>query len=855
MDEIQRKLALIDEQLAGRNLHKRIIASSPLVFPALGLMIGIVIQNALSHQNQTGFGVWPWLVTLMVFSVGSVLFFVFYKTNPRPDLTAYCALVCFLCLGAIRLESFQRAKPNDIRNFVGNEPKLATIRGLVISEPYRENRQWQFSRFLYWDQACSFYLKLTQLKSPKGWVTLTGTVRVQIDEPTLDLRAGDYIQAYCWLERFKAPTNPGEFDIQKYLANKNIFIASSIGSRDAIELLQPHTAGIFLKFKRTLQEIAGRALLGELNIQGQEYALLQALTLGYRTNIDSRTYRAFQETGLLHFISLSGMNFAIVIGVVWWLCKTAGLMKPARALICLIASAVFLLVVPPQPPAIRAAIMSCVFCASFFFSRRSTPYNSLALAAIVLLLIRPTYLFEADWQLSFAAVLGILLFAPSLSNWMFERTADQFGKKNRPSLFLRILRKTIASVIAVFAVSLAAWLATAGIMLHHFCTFNYLTSIWTVLVSPLIAVVSVLGYAKILVAIVLPNTAAMLDWPVAWLSWLLIEIVRLIGSWNISQIRLGQMPYAIIFAYYALLLFALVPIRRQLAKKLICGVTAAAIIITLIAVKWNRTHRDYLTLTCLDIGHGQAILAQFPGRANILLDAGSSSRKDIGTRIVVPFLNRCGIDRLDAIIISHNDLDHINGIPEIVENFRVDTIYANDAFFTSLDERPTVKFLSQNLKAKGLDIKPFDEMPPFSTDIRLTTLWPNKQLLHDNQLSENDRSTVFCMDFAGVKILVCSDIEKRAQTEILRTYPELRADIVIAPHHGSPNTLNLDFLDTLTPHTVICSCGRIQRQSQEILTPPPNSKMLATVRDGAVTICITKDGRAETSTFGPDKGF
>ncbi len=159
-----------------------------------------------------------------------------------------------------------------------------------------------------------------------------------------------------------------------------------------------------------MRQTATQALLGNLSLEDRSRGLLEALLLGYRGHIDSTTYRAFRKTGLLHFISLSGMHLGILVGIIWWLCKTAGLTKPARAIICIIAIGVFLLIVPPRAPTLRAAVICLVFCLSFFFRRKSNSLNTLSLAAITLLLIRPTNLFEAGWQLSFASVLGLILF-------------------------------------------------------------------------------------------------------------------------------------------------------------------------------------------------------------------------------------------------------------------------------------------------------------------------------------------------------------------------------------------------------------------------------------------------------------
>jgi competence protein ComEC len=917
MNDIRRKLDLIDKQLAGGpSFFERIISTSPLAIVALGLIAGIVIQNVAVLP------IWFWLTLLGLCATAAILIFTVYKEGKiasypaaaracaetsAPILLSACALMCFLCLGAIRLTAFYRAKPNDIRNFVGNrkelatgdtkntekrlkmdsrfrgndrdngvndrdkndndnsadsansavresDAKLATIRGIISTEPYIQNySEWKFARFKLTDPTSSFYLKLREIETAGGWVEASGTIRVQVDEPILDLKAGDYVQMYCWLDRFNGPTNPGQFDVAKYLARRNVFVAASVQSRDAIELLKGNSAGAssFIKLKRRLQEIAGQALRGDLDVEGQNYALLQALVLGYRTEIDSETYEAFQKTGLLHFLCLSGMNFMILFWIIWWLCKTAGLMKRACAVICLAAAGIFLLVIPPQPPAFRAAIMCSVFCASFFFRRNSNPFNALSLAAVILLLIRPNYLFEADWQLSFASVLGILLFAEPIENFINEKVTalleDPATGKPRP--YSNIVSRLTSPVIAVFSVSSAAWLASTGILLHHFYRINYLTSVWTVIVSPLIAVASIGGYVKVFLALVLPSAGIILDKIISPVLGLLIWLVKLFAGRNISEILIGKMSPVVVILYYAFLLFAFfVHFRRPFVKKLVWIAAALVIIVSLVAVKWQRTYRDELVLTCLDVGHGQAILAQLPGKANILFDAGSLQKSDVGRRVVIPFLDYSGINRIDAIIISHNDVDHINGIPEIVEHCKVSQVFANEAFFDETDRWGTAKFLKDYLATKDLEIKHMDTSLSFGSPANIKTLWPINDVPKE-QLSDNDKSSVSLIQFGIAKVLLCSDIEKYAQAQLLATIPDLKADIVIVPHHGSRRTLDVNFLEGLESEILICSCDRTQYQRYVTVGNKDNPNSFYTARDGAIKVSINKDETITATTF------
>ena len=849
MDHIQQKLALIDRQLAGwTDLHRQIINTCPLLFVATGLIAGILLQD------KSGLSISVWLILLALCTTVTVLIFVIRQRDKGGSsalvLLSTCVLICFVCLGGIRLTRFRELSTNDISNLVTEQRKLATIRGLIITDPHRDKRQWQFAKFTHSDPGSSFYLKIDEVKSTTGWVTAAGTVRARADEAVLDLKAGDYIQAYCWLDSFKEPTNPGQFNTAGYLARKNVFVAASIKSRDGIELLKSRNKGVLTRIKRKLRKTVARALLGPAMPDEPEQGLLQALLLGYRGGIDSDTYRAFRKTGLLHFISLSGMHLGILIGTIWWLCRTVGLMKRARAIICIIAIGIFLLVVPARSPTLRAAIIGWTFCASFLFRRHSSPFNTLSLAAVILLLIRPIYLFEAGWQLSFASVLGILLFCKRFHFFLYEKiTGLPWDKKTTLTrLFFRIISRPGPYLLRLFSTGVTAWLGGAGILLYHFYTITPLTCVWTVIAFPFVALILTLGFLKILLSFLLPTAAWGLGVVVGWLCQFLIWIVGWLADLDVSQILIGHVPAALIIFYYALVPFAgFVYFRRPLFKKAICTVSIAAIIFFLGVTKWQRTHRNNLVLTALNVGHGQAILARMPGKANILFDAGSADYSDIGRRIVSPFLDHIGISKINAIVISHSHFDHINGIPEITEHCEVQNVYANDAFFSSIDDWGTAKFLNKSLCDRGLEIQHLAKDLIVPGAARIKILWPTEQVCADSELSDNNKSTVALIEFAGRKILLCSDIEKCAQNGLLHLFPHLKANVVVVPHHGSPTTSDPDFLEHLDADVLICNCRRSRYERLSRVTNRAN--WLYTPKDGAITVCIDKDGTIKMDTF------
>ncbi len=836
MDEIQRKLSLIDRQLVGSDFHKQIISTCPLIFIAAGLISGIIIQSKIDPPGSI------WSILLIICVLSTLWVFIAYKSSTR-YVTAYLTLVCFVSLGAIRLISFNHPEPNDIRNLTGTDRTLTSIRGMVVTRPYiNTNQHWKFANFRPADPTCSFQLGLAELKSAGGWIKAAGTIRVQVDEPVYDLEAGDNIQAYCWLNRFGPPSNPGQFDTAQYLSRHNIYIGASIKTRNSITLLPKSPAGIFTRLKTRIRELAAEALSGDLSNEDASRGLLQALLLGYRKNIDSDINRAFQKTGLLHFISLSGLHMGILTGMIWWLCKTIGLLKPARAVICIISVAVFLLIVPPRAPTLRAAIICWVFCASFLFRRFPNSINTLSLAAIILLLIRPTQLFEAGWQLSFATVLGIILLTKPIETFISEKIPNSRFHSSFSSKF-------ISPVLKLFAVGFSAWLGGAGILLYHFHTITPLASVWTILVFPLVALILVLGFSKMVSFFILPTLSSLLAAPATLFSNLLIRIVKAIADLNISEILIGHVSIFPVIFYYSAIVFAVWGFSyRPRTRKIFASATLIITIFFLGGVKWQRTHRENLTLTCLDVGQGQAILVQLPGSTNILFDAGSLLRSDVGSRVVIPYLNYIGINTIEQIIISHNDIDHINGIPEIVEQCKVSGVYANDAFFENKDSWGTAEFLRNCLLEYGYEIKRLDKIPYSADFVKIDILWPTEQQ-YDRDLSDNDKSLVVSISFAGREILLCSDIEQFTQKELLRRYPELKVDIVIVPHHGSINTLDKSFLENLDADILICSCNRRQYESAKKTLTSFRADSFYTYNNGAVTVQINKDGKITTKTF------
>ena len=578
--------------------------------------------------------------------------------------------------------------------------------------------------------------------------------------------------------------------------------------------------------------------------------MLAALLLGKRANLPAETYNSFRRTGLAHFISLSGMHIGILAGFIWWMCKSAGLSKRKRAVALFLLIALYVIIVPPRAPTLRAAMLCWFFCISVLVRKRAYPLNTLSLTAIVLLLIRPADTFSAGLQLSFTTVLGIILFYERIEDQLLKLTIDripslQSGEKMTPRL--NFAAGLCMAIVTTMSVGLSAWLGGAGVLLYHFGTITPLAGLWTIITLPLVFAILAAGFAKIALAVFLPTAALIISPVVTGLSNLFIWIVRLIDSVNISYILVGKVSIGVIVSYYLLLgVWRFGYIRRPIIKKIICTLLGFAVFAGVGIAKSKSIYRRGLELTCLSVGHGQSVLAELPGRGNLLIDCGSLSSKDIGRRIVAPFLRQKGISKLHAVLLSHDDTDHINGIPEIVSECQTQSIYVNSAFMAKSKTLSTAGFLADCLSRKNIELKQTDEMN-FNSKAEVRLLCPDEKACMDKTLNDNDKSNVILIEYAGKGILICSDIEKLAQQRLLALYPDLKADVMIMPHHGSTRNLVDGFVERINPQSVIISCSAGSYESS--YKPEMPVRAFYTPVDGAVTIRITADGKLKIDGF------
>jgi competence protein ComEC len=844
VDPIRLQIEALDEELRPpRPFTDRIMESCPLLPPACGLIVGLILQRKLS------FPFWFWAVILLILIFAAL--YVRKRPSFRHRLIALLWIGFFagILLGAVRLRLFQSPRPDDIRRRIPDQPALASLGGRILTEPRLEDRsQWVFGQTQWTARSTSFILRIDEALTTDGWEPASGIVYASISEPVRSMKAGDRIRFHGRLNRPRPPDNPGMFDGKQYLENQGIFRVAQIPALQSIILHEQDRRGYWHRLIGRFREGIYETMDAFGGDQKEYSDLPQALLLGKRSTLPVETWLAFQKTGLAHYISLSGMHVGILSGIFWWFGRAAGLEKRTRAMLCILLIGLYAAAVPPRAPTLRAVFLAEFVFLSILICQRPQPLNTLALTALVLLLIQPCELFQAGWQLSYATVLGILLFYESLFTilskplFLYPQISDWLFRFPGGSILWTILQ----SSLKLLSVGFSAWLGGAGILLWHFGTLTPLSAVWTVLVFPLVFLILLTGFMKWLLVPLLPTLAALCSVWLDILSDWFVRIVTALADLDLFAFRIGRVGLWAILLYYVWLLgICFLPSGKRFRQSL-AVVSAIGILLALSVDRIQRSFSKDLTITCLSVGHGLAVIGEIPGSKTFLFDGGSISLKDPGGRVIVPFLNHHGINSLDAVIISHGDLDHYNGLPEVLEAVQSQSIFVNPGFLERAKTSAAAGQMQSILRSHRI-LATTSELPYDFGAAHIRHLWPDEKTAADQSISNNDKSEVILLEFAGKTVLLCGDIEEYAQTEILKQYPDLKADILLLPHHGSGRNILPEFIRRLHPDIRIVSCTRNRIKN---VTPLDNQGAnWYTPLHGAVTITIKADGTIQAAGF------
>ena len=671
------------------------------------------------------------------------------------------------------------------------------------------------------------------------WEGVEGKILLTVQGRVEGIASGDSVRFFA---RLREPTplgNPGEFDYKRWLNRQGLFVTGFVKSPSLI-FIKTEGAADRWSFSGP-EKIRGAIRSFIERSEARHKEPLKALIIGEQRGIEKPVKDAFSATSTTHVLSISGLHVGIV--AVFAYAFFLFLMKRSEraALAFNLRKAAALFIVMPviaygalagfPVPAQRAVIMACVFVLCFTLDRGKDFFNTLALSAMIVLIITPYALWDISFQLTYAAMFSLAYLVPRFTSIIRDVLPGMYDAKGIPagnSLANAWQRAFFSKVVPLILATLAAGLGTAPIIAWHFhkaamvgAAANLVVVPLTSLTVPLLIISSaLLPISETLARLPLYGADATFDW--AFKAARLFASLPYASAW----IKAPSLPW--IIGFYGLVFSAAnLPRRRAVWAG---GIWAALLIsLTAYPLLVGRATGE-MRVTFLSVGQGDSALIEFPDGKTMLIDGGGGRNPefDVGEKVVAPFLSARSVRRLEYIVLSHAQLDHMGGLRFIVENFEVGEFWWNGLGDLGL--------LGAALEERGVKVVEVSAPREISHGKAFVNLI-HPSGAHDLDL--NEMSVVLKAGYGGCSVLFTGDIGRKTEEMLVRD--DIRASVLKVPHHGGRYSSSSGFIDMVSPSVAVVSVGRYNQFGHphgETLEryDRAGARLLRTDRDGAVTV-------------------
>jgi len=675
--------------------------------------------------------------------------------------------------------------------------------------------------------------------------------------PPKKIHPGQRMLARAFVSRPTALSNPGGFDYRQYLAGKSIWVTGWISSPAHIatfpaedEKSLPHG----LRFlPEQLRHRINQFLATHLS-PGQS-SLYKAILTGDRAALSPQTLENFKATGAMHLLAISGLHMGLIAlglgAVINWLIKRSTWLlihtsawKTAVYLIMPLLCG-YALIAGLQTPVVRSLIMTSVFLLAVLFDRQWHIPTNIAIAAFIILLVNPAALFTVSFQLSFAAVIAMAAIMPAFAP-LPQQTQTTEQEPSHP-----VFERIGMAIKMGLLLSLAALAGTLPLLVYYFNRFSPLSSISTLLLEPLLCFWALpLGLISTPFIFLAPHIALLLLNIGAMGLTMADSLCARLADLPFSSIWLPT-PFPLEIICYYILLFSILFLKKSRVARWTAVFASLTLLITtgFASYRQHTSHSD--SISFLDVGQGNAVVIELADGFTALIDGGGyySPQFNVGERVIAPFLWSRRINRLNAVIISHPDADHFNGLAFIIKRFQPEIVWINGENTTN--ERYTALLDLAVDQGANIHVPRSDE-----------TLFGNSRSRFYNVAdihldrkngSENDKSLTMRLVSQGKNFLFTGDIEKYAEQKMTEEAEEIHADVLLLPHHGSNSSTSPAFLSAVAPEYAVISAGR----NKSPLFPAPEvirrcrsagCTIYNTAQNGAVIFTVADGGTLSVRT-------
>ena len=676
-------------------------------------------------------------------------------------------------------------------------------------------------------------------------IPVSGQLQLSVNGRRDDLVIGDIVEVTGVLIRPAEPANPGDFNNRRWLRSQGLHATLAADLPEAVEIRGREQT---LIDRLSLLRAAVRRRAEELisgRLSPRTSAVAQSLLLGSRVELDRDLRRAFAESGTLHVLAISGMNVGLLWGWLWLLLRAFRISPRVSLLAVLFLLPSYTVITDANPPVVRATIVAVVMAFGQLIGRNTSRWNSLALAALLVLAWNPSDLFNAGAQLSFVAVGAILLttgFLRSVRQAVELDDASISQNSAWRSGALWLFRKTVEG----YLVSIGIWVMTSPLIASQFHLVSPIGFLLNVLLSPLIMIMFWLGYSFLLLGLVSSTLFGWLGTPFEiTLNWFL-SAVEAAARLDLGHNYVPAPPHWWMIGFYVLTL-SMAVLDQWRGRIFWSARVALAWSVLGLLLALRPADSPGLTCTVLSVGHGLSVLIECPNGRTLLYDAGSMGGGGRAARSIETAVWTSGRARLDAIVVSHADADHCNALPELVDVVPTRTMFVHRTFL-DLTQPPVVAAI-EHAAAAGIGIQLLAAGQQIDLDPRVVI-----RVLHPAvdfaSPTDNANSVILELEYAGRRILLTGDIERDGLFRLLSS-ERTNTDVLLSPHHGSLNANTRDLARWSTPEWLVVSCRDDAVRDRLAMNFGPETRILTTARHGAIRCQIKTDGELLVEPFKP----